>query len=278
MPHQPEHNPNTPPTPVSRELIEQALGLWRDATHQVEQHSWQPGWQEDYAQAITAGLTFLTRYTTMPELVRSYFDDVTNADGSNPFEQAVHALPSRRILNYGLVEDASYFRRAQQLIAEQTGTAREARQEHTGLTEPVDVDPFALADLELAPLSPEARDELRRRMFAGEEVYAYQSAGTSGRWVVWLTDEPGRVHIDVWEAIVEYWQTRAQLRREMNHAELVATYGLQGPPAQRTAAARLGALATLRAEHPDHARQIVLYAYHEADGYLQALSPDNDVE
>lgn len=106
--------------PVSREQIAHALSLWRDANHQMEGLRREER-RAEYELAITAGLSFLRRFTTMQALVRSYFDDVTDDEGKDPFEQAVHRLPSGRILNYGVVEDASYFRRAQELIA-QTST------------------------------------------------------------------------------------------------------------------------------------------------------------
>jgi len=278
MPQLPDHDPIGSPRPVSREQIEQALHLWRDAAHQLERQPWHAGWREDYERSIAAGLVFLRRYTTMPELVRSYFADVTDEKGNDPFEQAVHALPSGRILNYGIVEDASYFRRAQQLIAEsapKTAPGDTTMSEDTGQAQAIEVDPYLLAELERAPLSEPAREELRRRMLAGEDVYTYQSGGPAGRWVVWLNDEPGRVHKDVWEAIVDYWQARAASKHEGSNSELVAKYGLQGPPQQRAAAARLSALAMLRGEYPEHARQIVLYAYHEADSYLRA-HPSSD--
>jgi hypothetical protein len=103
-------------------------------------------------------------------------------------------------------------------------------------------------------------------------------ASPSGKWVVWLTDGPGRVYPDIWEAIVECWQVRARARQEGTHDQLAAKYGLQGPPAQRAAAARLGALAMIRRESPERAKHIVLYAYQEADSYLEAHAPEGDEE
>lgn len=63
----------------------------------------------------------------MEELIRSYFDlaytghDDLDENGEDPFMAAARIASAAggndHILNSGLVEDASYFRRAQELIA-----------------------------------------------------------------------------------------------------------------------------------------------------------------
>jgi len=137
--------------------------------------------------------------------------------------------------------------------------------------ETIPVDEPRLQDLVDAPLGAAARVELGRRMAAGEDLYVYQSGGPSGLWNVWVTDDPGRVQLPIWEAIVAYWQARAEGLREGSAEVAVARYGLQGPPAQREAATRLGEVAERFGDYRGHAGRIVRYAYHEADAYLDYL-------
>ncbi|MGI8913960.1 MAG: hypothetical protein ACR2JY_09330 [Chloroflexota bacterium] len=75
-----------------------------------------PGWVADYERAVTLTLDDLQRHTTLDELVQAYFDDAPIAD-KDAWLAAVCHTRSGRVLNVGIVEDAAYWRRAQQLIA-----------------------------------------------------------------------------------------------------------------------------------------------------------------
>jgi hypothetical protein len=94
---------------------EHALDLWRGG-ERLLRRKLTPGWVTDYAHAVTLALAQLQRYTTLDELARVYFDDSHAADPDDWLATACHTQ-SGRVLNQGIVEDAAYWRRAQQLIA-----------------------------------------------------------------------------------------------------------------------------------------------------------------
>lgn len=77
-------------------------------------------WADDYQAAVTAALTNLQRYTTIAESVAAYFD--LDGDG---WLNAHCRPPSGHVINLGDVEDAAYWRRAQQLIAAAAGDSGE---------------------------------------------------------------------------------------------------------------------------------------------------------
>jgi len=108
---------------LQRSRTADALDLWRAGERHVTRWTLAKAWRADYQDAVDAALAHLQRYTTMAALVSSYFylDD----DG---WLEALCRRPSGRILNFGNVEDAAYWRRVQQLITaavdnsgEQTG-------------------------------------------------------------------------------------------------------------------------------------------------------------
>src|SRR5262249_5887023 len=104
------------PTP-SHEAIEYAMGFWRDGWKQADNLVMSLDWRTEYWGAVAAVLPALQQYTTMRELVAAYF----------PPPAAVHSAvqharypASGHILNGGIVEDAAYWRRLQQLQAAAT--------------------------------------------------------------------------------------------------------------------------------------------------------------
>ena len=97
-----------------------ALDLWRAGERNVTRWMLAKDWRDDYEDAVKAAVAHLQRYTTMAELVSAYFDldDDTWLD-------ALCRRSSGRILNFGDVEDAAYWRRAQQLITAAAGGSSE---------------------------------------------------------------------------------------------------------------------------------------------------------
>lgn len=93
-----------------------AMDLWRAGERNVARRTLTSDWRDDYRVAIDLALAHLQRYTTMVELVSTYFDLEDDA-----WLDALCRPASGRILNFGDVEDAAYWRRAQQLIAVVTG-------------------------------------------------------------------------------------------------------------------------------------------------------------
>jgi hypothetical protein len=93
-----------------------ALDLWRAGERNVSRRTLNADWRDDYQAAVDAALAHLQQYTTMAELVTAYFDLDEDA-----WLEALCRRPSGRILNFGDVEDAAYWRRAQQLIAAAVG-------------------------------------------------------------------------------------------------------------------------------------------------------------
>ncbi len=88
-----------------------ALDLWRAGERNVTRWTLSADWHDDYEDAVDAALAHLQRLTTMADLVSTYFDLDDDA-----WLDALCRRPSGRILNFGDVEDAAYWRRAQQLI------------------------------------------------------------------------------------------------------------------------------------------------------------------
>ncbi len=96
---------------LHRSRTADALDLWRAGERNVTRRTLTSEWRDDYQAAVDAALAHLQRYRTMVELVSTYFDLDDDA-----WLDALCRRPSGRILNFGDVEDAGYWRRAQQLI------------------------------------------------------------------------------------------------------------------------------------------------------------------
>jgi len=101
---------------LQRSRTADALDLWRAGERNVTHRTLNADWRADYEAAVYAALAHLQRYSTMAELVATYFD----LDG-DAWLDALCRRPSGRILNFGNVEDAGYWRRAQQLITAAAG-------------------------------------------------------------------------------------------------------------------------------------------------------------
>ncbi len=99
----------------SRAEIEYAIGLWRDGARLLSGRV-STGWADDYERAVAAAVEHLGAYGTMTELVAAYFDDAA-AVWLAPLCHPVNG----RELSYGIVEDAAFWRRAQELIAGRQG-------------------------------------------------------------------------------------------------------------------------------------------------------------
>jgi hypothetical protein len=89
-----------------------ALDLWRAGERNVTRRTLNRDWRDDYLAAVDAALDRLQGYVTMAELVSAYFDLEQGA-----WLETLCQRPSGRVLNYGDVEDAAYWRRCQQLLA-----------------------------------------------------------------------------------------------------------------------------------------------------------------
>ncbi|MGI8915749.1 MAG: hypothetical protein ACR2JY_18525 [Chloroflexota bacterium] len=94
---------------------ENAVSLWR-AGEKLAHRRQADDWQRDYDAAIAAAVVMLHRYHTLDALITAYFDDAVD-DALEPLCR----LPSGRVLNFAIVEDAAYWRRLQQLVGEQAG-------------------------------------------------------------------------------------------------------------------------------------------------------------
>jgi hypothetical protein len=113
--------------PIGKAQIEHGLSLWREEAAQLEQRVMSRAWRREYEHAVGLGVAWLGRYRTMTDLIRTYFDlaylgkNDVDEQGEDPFavacRQAEEASGTGHILNSSLVEDVSYFRRAQALIA-----------------------------------------------------------------------------------------------------------------------------------------------------------------
>ncbi|MGI8551906.1 MAG: hypothetical protein ACR2PL_14140 [Dehalococcoidia bacterium] len=96
---------------LDRHRTADALDLWRAGERNVTRRTLSSDWRADYQAAVDAALAHLQRYSTLVELVSSYFD----LDDDAWLDTLCHR-PSGRILNFGDVEDAAYWRRMQELI------------------------------------------------------------------------------------------------------------------------------------------------------------------
>lgn len=101
---------------ADHEEIAHAMGRWREGERLLSRHT-SLGWVAAYQQAVGRGLAHLQRYTTMAELVATYFEDAANGEKERWLAVAC-TTKSGRVLNVGIVEDAAFWRRAQQLARE----------------------------------------------------------------------------------------------------------------------------------------------------------------
>ncbi len=105
---------------LHRSRTADALDLWRAGERNVTRRTLTSDWRADYEDVVQAAVAYLQRLTTMAELVSTYFDLDDDA-----WLDALCRRPSGRILNFGDVEDAAYWRRAQQLIMAAAENRRE---------------------------------------------------------------------------------------------------------------------------------------------------------
>jgi hypothetical protein len=97
----------------SHEAIELALGLWREGWRQFTGIRLPEALRAEYDQAVQRVLAELQERSTMEELVTWYYHEPPELDAL--LDELVHA-PSGHQLNYGVIEDAAYWRRARQLM------------------------------------------------------------------------------------------------------------------------------------------------------------------
>jgi hypothetical protein len=100
----------------SHEAIELALRLWRDGYKQSTRVRLPEAWRAEYDQAVQRVLAELQRLATMQELVTWYYHEPPEMDAL--LDELMQA-PSGRLLNYSVIEDAAYWRRARQLVPDQ---------------------------------------------------------------------------------------------------------------------------------------------------------------
>ena len=103
---------------LDRGEAEHTLGLWHNAERFLRRPALEPARRAAYERAVAAALGRLRGYTTLAQLVDAYADDCLQVDDLHRGEQ---------MLNAGLVEDAAFWRRAQEL--------RAARREDAGRNE-----------------------------------------------------------------------------------------------------------------------------------------------
>ena len=117
-----------PPEPVAQGIqgtaakqysalaLEEALELWRGGYKQTRRPDLPEVWRRDYELASTAvELVGLRDCHTMQDLLRCYYDRERQLEPV--IRGAVHAAAEEdRLLNWGLVEDAAYWRRYCALI------------------------------------------------------------------------------------------------------------------------------------------------------------------
>jgi hypothetical protein len=100
------------------ERVERILGRWC-AGERLVRRPMAADWERDYAVAIAVALAALQGYRTAEALLA--------ADEAHALDEAwlgrVCRLPSGRLLNVDLVHQAAYWRRLQELLAEQAGNA-----------------------------------------------------------------------------------------------------------------------------------------------------------
>lgn len=96
------------------ESRERALGLWRAGERLAQRHL-TAAWRRAYERAINRTVDRLDHYTTMDGLVAAYFDgrEVARRDA---WLISLCRTPEGLVLNAGIVEDAAFWRRFQQLV------------------------------------------------------------------------------------------------------------------------------------------------------------------
>lgn len=94
-----------------RQQIEHALGRWRAGVHRT-QRLIDADRQHADAVTIEVAVAYLGRSHTIADLVTAYGDHQDDA-----WLGRLCRLPGGHILNDGIVRDAAYWHRAQQLIA-----------------------------------------------------------------------------------------------------------------------------------------------------------------
>ena len=78
---------------IRQEQIEHGLWLWREGANRFERHA-AGGRRGTYEEAVRRGVEWLQRYTTMEQLIHSYFDfaylgeNDVNEEGEDPFAAA----------------------------------------------------------------------------------------------------------------------------------------------------------------------------------------------
>ncbi len=102
---------------LDRNRTADALDLWRGGERNVSRRTLTSDWRADYQDAVHAAVAHLQQYTTMAEMITAYFD----LDDDDAWLDALCRRPSGRILNFGDVVDAAYWRRVQQLITAVAG-------------------------------------------------------------------------------------------------------------------------------------------------------------
>jgi hypothetical protein len=102
-----------PAATYGHDIIEHALGLWRDGWKQSKHISLPESWRAEYALAVQRVLAEMQGLSTMQELMAWYHHEPPGVD--RLLDELVHA-PSGHLLKHCVIEDAAYWRRAQQLL------------------------------------------------------------------------------------------------------------------------------------------------------------------
>lgn len=102
-------------TPTSCGAKAHALSLWRDGYDQLIVRRLHQRHQSLYERAIADTLSLLQDYATLDALVAAYFLDETDDACQRICD--ILTTATTVVLNAGLVEDASYWLRMQQLQA-----------------------------------------------------------------------------------------------------------------------------------------------------------------
>jgi hypothetical protein len=95
-----------------RGQVEATLEHWRNAERFLCRPAVDPARRAAYERAVATALGRLRGYTTLAQLMDAYFNDRLELDDLHRGEHA---------LNAGLVEDAAFWRRAQELLAQCPG-------------------------------------------------------------------------------------------------------------------------------------------------------------
>lgn len=91
-----------------------AFARWRAGSHQLHYYR-TPERRLPYEQAVARALAYLQRFQTMEELLQAYLDE--GAPEAKDWLVAACSIEGSRPLSAPVVEDAAFWRRAQQLIA-----------------------------------------------------------------------------------------------------------------------------------------------------------------